>query len=350
MVGKTQGVPEKPYVQLTESLHTPFGIVLVLLSLLLLAACANDVEVVSVAERGGVQFVELRSPAITDNMIDDSSVQLVTVYLPPGYEEGTRSYPVVYFLHGYSFSAAVVQRYAPHLDAYFEEHPDHAFLMVGIDGNSKVGGSHWRDSPVTGGWETFAAEEVPRYIRDTYRVSAEPAHTGIAGFSMGGAAALRIALAHPDRFGAVFANSAAFALQDDPGPYLQEDVSPKRRSAIAAFAHETVISDGTLDEAALQETPVTPEVEELVVRHNSATAVAEAVGALSPEERRSLTVHLEYGAWENPAIVEALQEVSAALGATGLDHDLVEYQGGHALPGPRVRDTLAPFFAEAFGL
>ena len=301
-------------------------------------------------ERGGVQFVELRSPAIGDNMIEDSPVQLITVYTPPGYEDTTRSYSVVYFLHGYSFSAAVVENYAPHLDAYFEEHPDHAFLMVGIDGNSKLGGSHWRDSPITGGWETFVAEEVPAHIRDTFRVSAEPAHTGIAGFSMGGAAALRIALAHPDRYGAVFGNSAAFVLRDDPDPYLQEDVSPKRRSAIAAFAHEALLSDGALDETALQEIPVTPEVEDLLVQRNSAGAVGEAAGALSPEERRSLTVHLEYGVWEDPVIVEALQEVSAALDANGLDHVLLEYQGGHALTGPRVRETLAPFFAAAFGL
>jgi hypothetical protein len=38
------------------------------------------------------------------------------------------------------------------------------------------------------------------------------------------------------------------------------------------------------------------------------------------------------------------------LDANGLDHDLLGYHGGHALTGPRVRDTLAPFFAEAFGL
>src|SRR5258705_6398585 len=48
----------------------------------------------------------------------------------------------------------------------------------------------------------FVSEELPRVARSFFRLSADPAQTFVAGLSMGGYGAFKLALRHPERFGA----------------------------------------------------------------------------------------------------------------------------------------------------
>ena len=54
-------------------------------------------------------------------------------------------------------------------------------------------------------WETFIAENFPEYLRDKYNAGRNRAATFLAGISMGGYGALKIAFARPDQFAAVAA-------------------------------------------------------------------------------------------------------------------------------------------------
>jgi len=50
---------------------------------------------------------------------------------------------------------------------------------------------------------TFVSEELPRVVSSFFNVSARREDTFVAGLSMGGYGALKLALTHPDRFAAV---------------------------------------------------------------------------------------------------------------------------------------------------
>ena len=54
-------------------------------------------------------------------------------------------------------------------------------------------------------WETFIGENFPEYLRDKYNAGRDRASTFLAGISMGGYGALKIAFARPDQFAAVAA-------------------------------------------------------------------------------------------------------------------------------------------------
>jgi len=54
-------------------------------------------------------------------------------------------------------------------------------------------------------WETFITEDFLTHLRETYKVDPAPASTLLAGMSMGGMGALKIAFARPEAFHAVAA-------------------------------------------------------------------------------------------------------------------------------------------------
>ncbi|HYL26841.1 MAG TPA: hypothetical protein VEW74_03340 [Candidatus Nitrosotalea sp.] len=55
------------------------------------------------ALEGDVRIDFVRSEALSGNPLGDPDTRPVAVYLPPGYDaEGSRRYPVLYVLHGYT--------------------------------------------------------------------------------------------------------------------------------------------------------------------------------------------------------------------------------------------------------
>ena len=78
------------------------------------------------------------------------------------------------------------------------------------------------NSPVTGNWEDFITQELVEYIDSTYRTLPEVARRGLAGHSMGGTGALRLAIRHPEVYGAVYGLSGAFALSRRPPELLSD--------------------------------------------------------------------------------------------------------------------------------
>jgi pimeloyl-ACP methyl ester carboxylesterase len=70
-----------------------------------------------------------------------------------------------------------------------------------------MGGSFYVNSPVTGNWEDYVAEDVVHYIDSHFRTLPQVESRGITGHSMGGFGALNIAMHRPDVFGAVYSLS-----------------------------------------------------------------------------------------------------------------------------------------------
>ena len=161
-------------------------------------------------------------PAVEPGVIKSAAVRSATlgedinynVYLPAGYDASTRRYPVVYLLHGRGDSMSAWTQVKSRLDELIGdgEIPPTIAIMPDAPWSSRA--SWYVDSAYTGSdpgrpVETaFFRDFVPQ-IDATYRTIADRSGRAIAGYSMGGAGALRYSLAHPETFGAAIALSPA---------------------------------------------------------------------------------------------------------------------------------------------
>lgn len=160
-----------------------------------------------------LEFARLQSRALADNLLGDSSDRELGVLLPPSYfEEPARRYPVVYLLHGLGsrlhghLGNVGVQRRA------FREMASGnlpEMIVVAVDGSTSLGGSYYARSPTIGDFETYVVREIVDAVDAKYRTVAEPSHRAIAGFSMGGHGALKLAMKHPGVFTGVGTLSAS---------------------------------------------------------------------------------------------------------------------------------------------
>jgi S-formylglutathione hydrolase FrmB len=149
------------------------------------------------------------------------------VHLPPSYATGTRTYPVVYALHGLFESSQFWERreLAAQLDELWSRQALPEFVVVAVDG----GNSFFVNSPL-GAYEDLVTRDTIAHAEATYRVRKDRAGRGLFGVSMGGYAALRIAFSHPDLFAAV-ATHSAMLLAGPPRP--GQGAAPQH---LAAFA------------------------------------------------------------------------------------------------------------------
>jgi pimeloyl-ACP methyl ester carboxylesterase len=157
----------------------------------------------------------LRSPALEANLLGDSPTRHILIYLPPSYalNDGQR-YPAVYLLHGFSGTPAVWTsghyaglRIQAVMDSLIAAAAIREFVVVMPDGSTDLGGSAFTNSTTTGRWETYLIRDVVRFIEARYRTIRRGSSRGIAGHSMGAAAALRVAMRFPGIFGAAYAMS-----------------------------------------------------------------------------------------------------------------------------------------------
>jgi len=109
--------------------------------------------------------------------------------------------PVLYLLHGRSddytgwLRRTSIERYVDGLDL--------AVVMPDVHR------SYYTDMAHGGRYWTFIAEELPAICRGFFPLSAEREDTFVAGLSMGGYGAFKLALSHPERFAAAASLSGA---------------------------------------------------------------------------------------------------------------------------------------------
>ena len=108
---------------------------------------------------------------------------------------------VLYLLHGYSDDHTIwlrrtsVERYASaHNLAVIMPAVNHSFYCDEVQGEK-----YW----------TYVSEELPRVMNKFFHLSKKPEDTFVAGLSMGGYGAMRLALTYPERFAAAASFSGA---------------------------------------------------------------------------------------------------------------------------------------------
>lgn len=109
--------------------------------------------------------------------------------------------PVLYLLHGLSDDHTAWLRYTS-----IERYATAAGLAVVMPA---VARSFYTDEAHGHAYWTFVAEELPEVVASFFKVSTRPERTYVAGLSMGGYGAIKLALAHPHRYAAAASLSGA---------------------------------------------------------------------------------------------------------------------------------------------
>ena len=119
------------------------------------------------------------------------------IYLPPGYDENDKLYPVAYHLHGYKGNESseiwAVEKVCKNRNA----------LTVFVNGTSSDNGYGDKALPI----ESVVITELIPHIDAAYRTDA---NRSLSGFSMGGAGCFAYAVKHPGLFGAVTAYAGTY--------------------------------------------------------------------------------------------------------------------------------------------
>lgn len=122
------------------------------------------------------------------------------VSLPPSYAGGETRYPVIYFLHG---AGGNENSDAGGFSSFVSRLTEAKRISPAICVFPNGGMSGYQDRPATkilG--ETLIIKELIPLIDRTYRTQPTRESRVVAGFSMGGGGAIRLALKHPDLFSA----------------------------------------------------------------------------------------------------------------------------------------------------
>lgn len=166
----------------------------------------------------------------------------MTVIIPEG-DEGIKDaegkYGVIYLLHGYTDDHTKWCRLTS-IERYANEF---GIAVVMPD----AGKSFYTDMAHGDPWFTYLTEEVPMHVQKWLPISNKPEFTYIAGLSMGGYGAMKMALTYPDRYNAAASFSGALAMTEMVQTKMPEDAEPwLKRLEIdlpLIYGYETEISE-----------------------------------------------------------------------------------------------------------
>ena len=217
-------------------------------------------------QRGSIRWVNARGripeiPRVEHRTYDSKAMNLkvgVTVYTPPGYEDGAKRYPVLYWLHGVNgnewnylgwFTTAHEPTGRPkrsigesdNVISLQEKKKVPPMIVVFVNGGR---GSGYRDRGDVKSETTIVRELIP-FIDKNYRTIASREGRAIEGFSMGGSGSLSLYAKYPDLFCSVVGYAG----------YLREDgVSRlKKTQSEGKYPLHVRLAAGSLDRASYRD-------------------------------------------------------------------------------------------------
>lgn len=313
------------------------------------------------------------APALRRNIVGDPHWNRVSVYLPPSYSRApARRYPVLYFLHGFDADDRALIKGAYQnlnirisMDSLIREAAVNEMIVVMPNARNAYNGSFYTNSPVTGNWEQFITRDLVNYVDRKYRTLKTRKARGVAGHSMGGYGALRIAMRHPKTFSAVYALSAyglAFTDSVERGFEKNWRAAATLRSwsdfAKAGFITNLLIAFGAANATDLKNPPFYVSLpyivsgDSLVLDRRIARRWSVRPLEMVPEyvaNLRRLAIAFDAGAQDGfkdiPIRANELDDLMTSL---GIPHSFELYNGGHGDHiRMRIETKMLPFFSRA---
>ena len=335
-----------------------------------LCVCAVSCVATTAGAQGVTRIDTVPAPSLAANLVGDPAWRQVSVYLPPSYSrERARRYPVVYWLHGFtSNDRELISGIRQNLniriamDSLIATGAASEMMIVMPNAHNAFGGSFFANSPVTGGWEDFIVHDLVRWVDSRYRTVRGRSGRGIAGHSMGGFGALRIAMRNPGAFSAVYAMSPCCL---DSEAFFDKSWAPAWRAATlvrtmddfrrAPFSAQLLIARAAMYSPDISKRPlhvalpVAPDADSLKLDPEIAALWRNDPMAMIPREARALrriAIAVDAGEQDGfPDIPANVRAIERLLTEMGIAHSAEVYRGGH---GDRVRERIVtrvfPFF------
>jgi enterochelin esterase-like enzyme len=230
------------------------------------------------------------------------------IYLPPGYDTSSRSYPVLYLLHGAGddqtgwLQFGEVQSIA---DKAIQAGTATPMIIVMPDANTGRRG-YFNDPLGEWRYEDFFFQEFLPYIEKTYRAKTEKRYRAIAGLSMGGGGTFMYALHHPELF------AAACPLSASTGPLSFEEAKERAMRGVPGSA-------------ASSESP--KPTEEQLKAHYLQHSALELVNRVPDDQKKAVRWYIDCG--DDDFLYEGNALVHVAMRKKDIPHEFRVRDGGH---------------------
>ena len=153
------------------------------------------------------ELLDFESPALSAFWGRPIHVRGVVV-LPPDYAMSTKTYPTVYWTHGFGATLAPIAQYmAPRYAKMMAAGEIPPMIYVLLDESCPGGMHEFADSVNNGPWGKALTTELIPYLEKKYRMQARPSGRLLTGHSSGGWAALWLQVAYPRVFGGTWPTS-----------------------------------------------------------------------------------------------------------------------------------------------
>ena len=173
------------------------------------------------------------------------------IYLPAGYADDAKPFPVLYLLHGLT-DTHTAWRDKGNLQEIatenFRSGKAQEMIIVMPDAGTTYDGYFnsdcWR-------YEDFFFQEFIPHIESTFRIIPDRQHRAIAGLSMGGGGTTWYAINHSDMFSSAYAMSALMGLVENS--WITNDPDARRRvfmESAVACNNITAIEEATQEQCA----------------------------------------------------------------------------------------------------
>jgi len=301
-----------------------------------------------------IEHVTVHGKSLEGNLEGDSPDRNVTVYLPPTYaSDSARRYPTVYFLHAFeSHSDNPIEQIKPSADRLASAQGFSEPIIVVPDGYTLHQGSMYSNSPVTGDWERFVAEELVAYIDSHYRTIAKPISRGLAGQFMGGYGALRIGMKRPDVFSSLYIMSACCLGMTDSAPETMLPVpSPQRAALVAgenvALAAAAAWSPNPNNPPSFLDLPVKDRIDRPDIAAKwSANSMLSMLEQYASNLKKNYAISIEIDT-HDALFLAKNRQLHEAMSRLKIPHSYEEYDGdATSKAAERFERNLLPFFSK----
>ncbi|MCW5978932.1 MAG: esterase [Bryobacteraceae bacterium] len=318
------------------------------------------------ASSGTVERVKAHGKGLEGNLAGDAADREVSVYLPPGYREGNRRYPVIYMLHGFTDDDARWYGIQKHwinlplvIDKALAGGEARETIVVTPNAFTRYQGSMYSNSVTTGNWEAFVADELVAHIDRHYRTIAAAASRGLAGHSMGGYGALRIGMKRPDVFSSVYLLNPCCltpntGLADGKRIAEAEAVRTPEQIEKVEFLTKALLASGAAWSPNPRKPPlfldlpwVNGALQAEIVAKWAANAPLAMIDQYIDNLRRLKAIGFDAGT-EEAAIAAGVRRLERTLTDYGIAHQAEVYEGNHTnRVAERIEKTMLPFFSRS---
>ena len=162
------------------------------------------------------------------------------VYTPPGYEQGTGRYPVLYLIHGggdTAMSWSTVGRANDILDNLLAEKKAVPMIVVMPSGWTPGGGQVMTADATKDPFNDEMMRDIIPFVERTYRTVATPEGRALSGLSMGGIQTLNIGLHNLGTFRYLAVMSSGWVTEQDRQFFYTSEAAkiPRYNAALKLF-------------------------------------------------------------------------------------------------------------------